>query len=155
MRATVWAGIGGTALICLLSVAGAQAQSSDAQGCAAQQPALFQAYKYRPRWEVAGVDFCVGAPAGLALKSPSSISAAGVRVYGSKHLVRLIGDDITLSGYDFSLDGGWGVVVEGANATIANSKFVVGANRYAPILAMASAGSVTVANSTIDGQNAV
>ncbi len=78
---------------------------------------------------------------------------AGVTIDRRMRLVTVTGSGITLDGYDFSLDGGWGVVVQGANIRIQNSNFVVGANRNQPILAAPSSSNVTVAYCTIDGHN--
>ena len=46
-----------------------------------QLPNLLDSYgASRPAWGVAGVDYHVGVPQGLALKDPTTISMAGVSV---------------------------------------------------------------------------
>ncbi|TWI00689.1 hypothetical protein IQ17_04692 [Bradyrhizobium daqingense] len=77
----------------------------------------------------------------------------GVTVDRRKRLVTVTGNGITLDGYDFSVDGGWGVVVEGDDATIQNCNFLVGGNRNQPVLAAVSSSNVRVAYCTIDGHN--
>jgi hypothetical protein len=119
-----------------------------------QLPNLLASYgANRPGWNVAGVDYYVGAPEGLALKNPAAISMAGVSVNTTNHIITVTGSNVTLDGYDFSLNGGWGVVVQGANDTIKSSNFVVGANGNAPILAAVSSSNLTVSSVTIDGSN--
>jgi hypothetical protein len=117
-----------------------------------QLPTLLQTYgANRPAWEVAGVDYHVGVPGGLALKDPATISMAGVKVDTVNKIVSVTGNDVTLDGYDFSLNGGWGVVTSAANTSILDSKFVIGSNHNAPIQGWSSASNLFVGNSTIDG----
>ena len=128
--------------------------SANASAGAAQLPNLLDSYgANRPAWSVAGVDYHVGVPDGLALKDPSTISMAGVSVNASTKMITITGNNVTLDGYDFSLNGGWGVIVQGSNASISDSKFVVGSNGNAPILGMASASNLNVTYCTIDGNN--
>lgn len=128
--------------------------SANAPIGAPQLPNLLASYgANRPGWNVAGVDYYVGAPQGLALKNPATISMAGVSVDTTNHIVTVTGSNVTLDGYDFSLNGGWGVVVQGANTKIMDSNFLVGANSNKPILATASSSNLTVMYSTIDGHN--
>ncbi|MFK4505762.1 hypothetical protein LPJ38_33190 [Bradyrhizobium daqingense] len=95
----------------------------------------------------------MGHPAGIEFKDPAAISMTGVTVDRRKRLVTVTGNGITLDGYDFSVDGGWGVVVEGDDATIQNCNFLVGGNRNQPVLAAVSSSNVRVAYCTIDGHN--
>ena len=127
--------------------------AASAPRCDAQYPSLLSRYRTRPPWPVAGVDYCVGHPAAIEFKDPAAISMAGVTVDRKKRLVTVTGNGVTLDGYDFSLDGGWGVVVEGNDATIQNCNFLVGANRNQPVLAAVSSSNVTVAYCAIDGHN--
>ena len=142
-----------TVILCVwfASSAYAAGESADAAGCLSEQPDLFAPYRHRPAWRVAGVDYCVGVPEGLPLKSPATIAMAGARADRSAHIVRVSGDNVRLDGYDFSVDGGWGVFIEGKGTVISNSKFAVGANGLAPVLGMQSSGDVTLTDSTIDG----
>jgi hypothetical protein len=105
----------------------------------------------RPAWEVAGVDYHVGVPEGLALKNPATISMAGVSVNTTTKIVTVTGNNVTLDGYDFSLNGGWQVSVQAANTTITNSNFLIGSNNLAPIVSTAAASNMTVSYCTIDG----
>ncbi|MGY3507752.1 Ig-like domain-containing protein [Bradyrhizobium lupini] len=119
-----------------------------------QLPNLLDSYgANRPGWNVAGVDYYAGTPQGLALKNPATISMAGVSVNTANHTITVTGSEVTLDGYDFSLNGGWGVVVQSANTKILNSNFQVGANGLKPILATDSSSNLTVMYSTLDGNN--
>jgi hypothetical protein len=115
-----------------------------------QLPTLFAGYPRRPPWQVAGVDFYVGHPA-TATKNPSSISMTGVSVDNSAHWVNITGANVVLDGYDFSLSGGWRVQITGANATIKNSKFIVGSNGNIPLYMRDGGSSPTIDTCTIDG----
>src|SRR5262249_51657820 len=125
--------------------------SSNASGGLAQRPDLLKGKAVRPPWQVAGVDYAVGAPSGTTLKNPAAISMSGVSVDAANKIVTVSGNNVKLDGYDFSLNGGWGVVVKGANATISDSKFVVGSNHNAPIQGTASASNLTVTHTSVDG----
>ncbi|MET4275860.1 hypothetical protein ABIB68_004191 [Bradyrhizobium sp. F1.2.2] len=127
--------------------------ASGAPHCDVQYPSLLSRYRARPSWPVAGVDYCVGHPAAIEPKDPAAISRAGVTVDRKMHLITITASGITLDGYDFSLDGGWGVVVQGDDTKIQNCNFFVGAHRNQPILAAPSSSNVRVANCTIDGHN--
>src|SRR3974390_289158 len=113
---------------------------------------LLSNYTVRPSWYVAGVDYYVGVPSGTVLKNPTSISMAGVAVDSTNHVITISGSNVTLNGYDFSLNGGWGIVVTNLanNVTIENSNFKVGANNLIPIDATL-AGSINVLYNTFDG----
>ncbi|WP_439360873.1 right-handed parallel beta-helix repeat-containing protein [Bradyrhizobium sp. DASA03007] len=117
-----------------------------------QLPTLLDGYAARPTWSVAGVDYAVGYASGTTLSNPSTISMADVSVDQVNHIINITGSNVTLSGYDFSLDGGWGVSVNGgSNVTIENSKFVVGRNGKTPIYVSQNASNVTIRNNLIDG----
>ena len=112
--------------------------AAEASPGAAQQPDLLSGYATRPPWAVAGVDYAVGVPAGTILKDPMSISEPGVRVDTARHLIWVDDDNVTLEGYDFALEGGWGVYTTAANTVIANCNFQVGTNNLVPIVGGAS-----------------
>jgi hypothetical protein len=114
-------------------------------------PGLLAAYPTRPSWQVAGVDFAVGVPPGTALKDPATLSLPGVSVSTSQHEIYVTGSGVVLDGYDFSLEGGWNVYVEGSNDVIRDSNFKVGINNLVPIQGSSSAINLRVAHSTIDG----
>ncbi len=146
-----------TMLAALLSILVAQPASSGQGGAVApcgvsQFPDLLRGYPVRPAWQVAGVDFYVGAPEGAALKSPASLSLPGVTVTRSTHTVTVSRSDVTLSELDFGLDGGWqvNVINNASNVVIEKSRFQVGANNLMPIQAYYG-GSIIVRSSTFDG----
>src|SRR4051812_28221359 len=121
--------------------------SANAPAGTAQFANLVNGYAVRPTWNVAGVDYYVGTPSGTVLKDPTSISMAGVSVDKSAHIISVSGSNVTLSGYDFGLNGGWQVnVINNANnVTIQNSHFQVGANDLMPIQAYYG-GTINVLN---------
>src|SRR3954469_7065077 len=116
-------------------------------------PTLLDGTAARPDWNVAAVDYAVGVPSGTSLADPSSIDMSGVSVDAGSHTVTIHGSDVTLSGYDFGLDGGWGVHIDpgASNVTIKNSHFLVGANAIVPINAASGSGDLTLLNNTVDG----
>jgi hypothetical protein len=117
-----------------------------------QLPDLLSGEAVRPSWQVAGVDYAVGNPSNLTLKDPSTISMAGVSVDTAHHMITVTGNNVTLSGYDFSLSGGWGVSTQAANTSILNSKFVVGSNGNPPIHGTDTASNLQVGYTSIEGK---
>src|SRR5437588_1245279 len=116
-----------------------------------QMSTLLNDYAVRPTWNVAGVDYAVGYASGTTLKNPSTISMAGVSVDSVNHTINVTGSNVTLDGYDFSLNGGWFVSVNsGNNDIIENSKFVVGSNGGG-IYVAPNASNVTIQYNVIDG----
>src|SRR4051794_39152570 len=117
-----------------------------------QLPTLLNGYAARPVWNVAGADYAVGYGSGTILKAPATISMAGVSVDSVNHIISINGSNITLSGYDFSLNGGWQVSVNGGNnVTIQNSNFAVGSNNLTPIYVGTGASNTTIQNNSISG----
>lgn len=114
---------------------------------------LLNRYSARPSWNVAGVDYAVGVSAGTVLKDPATISIAGVSVDPTAHTATISGSNVVLSGYDFSLNGGWLVnVVGGSNVTISNNNFVIGSNNFAHAIVVTNAATnVAIINNNIDG----
>lgn len=126
--------------------------SASAPAGTPQLPSLLSGYAARPSWNVAGLDYAVGIPAGTVLKDPTTINMAGVTVDARAHEVHIAGNNVTLSGYDFSGGGGWTVYVDsGTNVTIENSNFLVGSNHQDPIFVSAPASNVSILNNVIDG----
>jgi hypothetical protein len=126
--------------------------SANAPAGTPELPTLLSGYAVRPSWNVAGVDYAVGMPSGTILKAPSTISMVGVSVDVADHVIKVSGNNITLSGYDFSLDGGWQVSINsGNNITIEDSNFVVGSNGQTPIYVSSNASNVTIIDNTING----
>ena len=117
----------------------------------AQFSEMLNAYPVRPSWPVAGIDYAVGVPAGLHLQDPATLSLPGVTADAAQHLIYVTGDDVVLDSIDFSLEGGWGLYVEGANDIVVRCNFKVGINNIVPINAGSTAGNLLVDRTTIDG----
>jgi hypothetical protein len=112
--------------------------SANALAGAPEFPNLLAGYAVRPPWEVAGVNYAVGVPVGLALKDPSTIKISGVSVDTANHQVTVnTNSPITISGIDFSLDGGWQLIigdqVASNNVTVTDSNFAIGSNGNAMV----------------------
>ena len=130
--------------------------SANAPAGTPQLPNLLNGYKDPPPWEVAGVDYAVGIPSGTVLKNPATISMAGVTVDTSNDTVYVTGNNVTLNGYDFSLNGGWEVYIEdgASNTLIENSNFLVGSNDQNPIQSTTDASNLTVVDCVFNGGGA-
>jgi T5SS/PEP-CTERM-associated repeat protein len=116
-----------------------------------QMPNLLASYPVRPPWQVAGVDYAVGVPTESGLKDPATISMPGVNVEAGEGSIFVTGNNVTLSGYDFSLEGGWTIYVTGSNDAIDDNYFKVSTNNSVPIGAGVSAVNLSVIGNTIDG----
>ncbi|MCG2645820.1 MULTISPECIES: Ig-like domain-containing protein, partial [Bradyrhizobium] len=131
--------------------------SSSAHSGTPQLASLLDSYAVRPPWQVAGVDYAVGVPAGTALKDPSVAAnlPAGVSIDAANHVVNILGNNVTLDGFDFSKSGGWTVVIKPGTTgttTIENCNFSLGANQPVAIDAGSSnVGNLTVLNCSFDG----
>jgi hypothetical protein len=115
-------------------------------------PNVLSHYAARPPWKVAGVDYAVGVPAGTTLQDPATIAIGGTSVDAAKHTVTVSGSNVTLSGYDFSRSGGWGIYVDAkaANTVIRNCNFLVGANNVVPVNVGTDSGNLTILDSSFD-----
>lgn len=133
--------------------------SAFADGCAGaptgtiQLPNLFSGYATRPAWNVAGVDYYVGLPSNVTLKDPATAALpSGVTRNSSSHSFAVNSNNVTLDGWDFSLEGGW-IVTTGSTIsglTIQNCNFFYGSNfgtTFNPILQLAGT-SYTLQNNT-------
>ncbi len=80
-----------------------------------QHPKLLSGYAARPPWMVAGVDYAVGVPSGTVLKNPQTINDLKIGVDTGRHLIWVNGDNLALSGYDFT---GWQVYIQGGHRNI-------------------------------------
>ncbi len=118
---------------------------------APQYQTLLAHYPVRPTWSVAGVDYHVGVPESMKLLDAGTISRTGVSVNASAHQIIVSGNNVVLSGYDFSTHGGWNVYVEGQNDTIEKSFFQVGKNNLVPIVTSAGESGLSILHCTIDG----
>lgn len=118
-----------------------------------QFPTLLNTYGIkRPPWQVVGVDYPAGPPAGISYKHPSTepLQSGVTRSVGT-HTYTVTGNNVTLDGYDFSEDGGWGVVVTGNDCRITNNNFNSGANSKEPIRTGTGATNLTIDHNIIDG----
>jgi hypothetical protein len=121
-----------------------------------QHPNLFASYRTRPPWNVAGVDYYVGVPPGTVSKDPSMSGSlpAGVSING--HTVIVNANNVTLSGYDFSLHGGYGIYIEGgiSGTQIIDSNFL-GTSQSGMLVNIGSGASNTyIAYNTMNGGGA-
>ena len=112
-----------------------------------QLPTLLKGYAARPPWMVAGVDYAVGSPTGVVLKSPRSGLPAGATYDARDELVRVTGSNVTLDGYDFGSKTVLITKSASGTITIKNSVFLKG--RITSTVD-ATAGLV-VANCVLDG----
>lgn len=114
-----------------------------------QYPTLLAGYAHKPPFKVAGVDYYVGVPAGLALKLASASNLpAGASLSGGQILVS--GDNVTLNGYDFGPNGY--IYVNGANCRIVNSKIVTKGNGGSQQAVISGRGAnLYIGYTTIDG----
>lgn len=115
---------------------------------------------FQPPWNVAGVDYEVGVPASATLSSPTTITNTGCSVNSGSHQVTCTGSSVgTITNIDFSLNGGWQLILSCTNCTVTNSNFAIGANAQPMINANVSGTNKTIthstlnANSTNDGLN--
>jgi hypothetical protein len=161
--------LGGGAMGALVAVAlstsgsGLCAQGSAyADGCSAAPVAnantaqystlLSSSYATRPPWNVAGVDYPVGIPAGTTLVDWQTISNPNIIVNTSTGLIQIGGSSITLTGIDFTGCQTHGCVgfnylyVASNNFVLTNSKFGAGTASSPPNESMAPAAAVYQAN---------
>jgi hypothetical protein len=113
-------------------------------------PTLFSAtYTIRPPWKVAGVDYPVGLPSGTTLSNPTTAGLpTGCTYSSSAHTVNCVTAGVTVSGYDFSVGNGVGLVIQAANIIVQNNNFKMGTNAAVPINVAAS--NPTIQYNTID-----
>src|ERR1044072_4816500 len=125
-----------------------------------QFPNLLDKYRARPAWNVAGVDYAVGYASGTVLQDPmKGALPAGVRRDTANHVFLVTGNNVVISGWDFSLEGGWQVKATNANnPIIENNYFKIGANALQPINLLGVPNGYTgqggtIINSVIDGNS--
>lgn len=108
-------------------------------------PSVYQATPHnaaRP-WNMPGVDYHVGIPAGTVLKDPTTAGSLPSGASLSASTVTITGCDVTLDGYDFTLHATHAVVnVSGANCTttIQNSKFRANGSSLQPVALLSNLG---------------
>ena len=103
--------------------------SANAPAGTPEYPNLLNGYAVRPSWEVAGVDYYVGVPANAVLSDPSTLSSnPNISVNSSTHRISAYGSGYTISNINFSLDGGWQLILYGSNITVEDCNFAIGSN---------------------------
>lgn len=122
-------------------------------------PNLFAGYPVRPPWEVAGVDYHVGLPAGTPLKDPRIAAnlPAGVELNTASHTLIVTADNVTLKGLNFSFDGGYGIyIAHGVSGTKIVDNLFVDSDPKAPIPVNIAVGASNtyIADNTIDAGGA-
>lgn len=117
-------------------------------------PTLLSSYAARAPWNVAGVDYNVGVPPGTVLRDPTTFGLPAGCTFAAATVTCTSGTPI-LDAFDFSLHNGTTLLLTGGNATVSNSKFVVGTNQGAlgNIIKTSGNGNVTLINNEIDGNN--
>ena len=152
----------GMAAACPFAVAAARSGLDD--GCAnapagqSQYPTLLARYgSRRPPWDVAGVDYPVGIPAGTVLIDWQSIADPNLAIDTHSGMIRCIGHQasVTLSGIDFSRHGG-AFIYNGAGgcAAISISRSYFGCPASAPGFTFVqdqNGAAVTILYSKFDG----
>jgi hypothetical protein len=96
-----------------------------------QYPNLLDGYVARPPWNVAGVDYHVGIPAGTVLTDWMNISDPNISISTGTVRCQGAGASVTLDAIDFSLHGGAYIYIPSGGCsklTITASKF--GCNEY-------------------------
>lgn len=134
--------------------------SANAPAGAPNAPTLLANYPKRPPWKLPGIDYRAGYPDGMTLKDPNTIlkTIPGASGSNTNKVVTITGNDVEISGYDFSRNGGWGI--EGItcnNPIIQKNYFKVGANRLVPISLLGwpnydnGGGGAKILQNVIDG----
>ncbi|MGH6844490.1 MAG: right-handed parallel beta-helix repeat-containing protein, partial [Methylocella sp.] len=123
-----------------------------------QHPTLLNSYVLRPPWQVAGVDYPVGLPAGTVLTDWQAMSGPGITVnsVASPPNVTIDGaNNIVISNVDFSLhNGAYLYITNSSGVTIDKCNFGGTNMQNVPsgaIVGTTTAQNITVTNTTIDG----
>jgi len=119
-------------------------------------PNLLSNYSVRPPWQVAGVDYHVGLPQGMALNDPTVAAnlPAGVTLSPGSHLLIVHANNVTISGFDFSGNGGYGIYINpGVSGTTITNNLFVDSTPTSPIPVNIGAGAsnTTITYNTMDG----
>lgn len=133
-----------------------------------QLPNFFAGYcaTCRPPWPVAGVDFPVGIPDGIALKDPTLPSSYPGGVFPQsiifnpkERFIRAIGPASVFEGMDFCRGGGpnaIGIYWKGTGQlTIKNAHFCGGDGKSPPIFSDVGTGPVDLSYFSYDGNGAM
>jgi hypothetical protein len=131
----------------MLTLAGAALAQPLPPAGAANAPNLLSSYTNRPNWAVAGVDYHVGVPAGVALQDPTSAALPAGCAYASG-TVTCNGSNIQLSGYDFAAHGTQ-LVLNGGGTISGNSFAMTGCQD--PLVNINGTQSVAFSANTVTG----
>ena len=131
--------------------------SANASAGTPQLPTLLSGYPVRPPWKVAGVDYHVGVPTGMTLKTPTAANMpAGASLSGQT--IRVTGNNVTISGFDFSGNGGYAIYINpGASGTSITDNYFAYSSPTAPappIFISSGASNTYIAYNTINGGGA-
>jgi hypothetical protein len=104
---------------------------------------------------VAGVDYAVGVPTGTVLKDPATAAIpAGCSPNYGTFQIRCSSGNPVFDSWDFSLEGGWQLICNGATLlTATNSNFKEGSNAQDMLVAIPGCGGVTLTYSKLDQNN--
>lgn len=132
-------------------------------GTSSRQTGPIGGKQYQPPWHVAGVDYFVGVPSNVSLQDPgvncvTIIAALGGSSNASFSSINLTlkASNLTIDSWDFSLHGGYGVVIQSGvtNTIIKNSKFeVVTTSSPPPVNCQSGAGNLTTLTCEFDGNS--
>lgn len=152
-------------LITLLFVATLSAQcprgTSFGDGCSSspagtpQYPSMLSSYAIRPPWNVAGVEYHVGVPAGKVLTDWRNISNPRLTVNSNGNIQCSSAGAVTLDSIDFSLGTGIQQLYDPNSSctwTVTNSFFACGSGGGGNV-AMVFVDNVTLKNNTFDSTN--
>jgi hypothetical protein len=122
-----------------------------------QLPTLLQTYgSHRPQWNVAGVDYYVGAPTGTALKDPATAAPKGCSYKPSSNDLQCNGSNLIISGYDFSLHGGARVTITGSNNSVIGNNFALAPKCQDPLInfTINAGATLNISQNSFDGGGA-
>jgi hypothetical protein len=107
--------------------------------------------KRRPPFDVAGVDYHVGAPSDVRLRDPAIEALPAGCVYKAG-LVTCTKDNTIISGYDFSFHEVRLYIPSGVSGTIiTNNRFGIGPACKDPLIDIRNAGSTTISHNSFEG----
>ncbi len=127
-----------------------------------QLPGILAGYAKRPPWNVAGVDYHVGVPAGTVLSPANTASLPSGCTYsatGSTNgnaAITCSSGNPTLNAINFGVNNGVQLRINGTNATVKNSLFTVG-SAISPnqpgMVSVSGSANTTFLNNEFNGNN--
>ncbi len=117
-------------------------------------PNLLKNYTARPPWNVAGVDYPVGVPAGTVLKDPmTALLPVGCSRNTGIFQIRCSSGASTLDSFDFSKNGGWQVICSGGSLVVRKSNFERGTNQQDMLVAIPACTDLTANYNKFDAHS--